>query len=91
MHDPTTSDRQGPDRGSQYRSAIFYHDEEQKKEAEDVTKKANAQWWDNGIVTEISPAGQWYDAEKNHQLYLHHNPGGYACPSHHVRRFPDLQ
>lgn len=76
MHDPTTSNRQGPDVGSQYRSGIFYHDDEQKKVAEDVTKKANEQWWKGGIVTEILPAGQWWDAEHYHQLYLDNNPGG---------------
>lgn len=76
MHDPTTSNRQGPDVGSQYRSGIFYHDEEQKKVAEDITKKANEQWWKGGIVTEILPAGQWWDAEQYHQLYLDNNPGG---------------
>lgn len=81
MHDPTTSNRQGPDTGSQYRSGIFYHDDEQKSIAEEITKKANAQWWKGGIVTEILPAGQWWDAEAYHQLYLHHNPGGYECPS----------
>ncbi|KAK1075517.1 Peptide methionine sulfoxide reductase [Friedmanniomyces endolithicus] len=93
MHDPTTSNRQGPDVGSQYRSGIFYHDEEQKKIAEEVTKKANEQWWKNGIKTEILDAtkAEWWDAEKYHQLYLDNNPGGYECPSHYVRKFPELQ
>ncbi|TKA75367.1 hypothetical protein B0A55_06007 [Friedmanniomyces simplex] len=93
MHDPTTSNRQGPDVGSQYRSGIFYHDDEQKKVAEEVTKKANEQWWKNGIKTEILDASkaEWWDAEKYHQLYLDNNPGGYECPSHYVRKFPDLQ
>lgn len=91
MHDPTTPNRQGPDRGSQYRSGIFFHDEEQKAIAEDVTKKANAQWWHNGIITEILPAGKWWDAEQYHQLYLHNNPGGYECPSHYLRKLPPLQ
>lgn len=81
MHDPTTKNSQGPDRGSQYRSGIFYHDEEQKKIAEEVTKKVNDQWWKGGVVTEILPAGQWWDAETYHQLYLDNNPGGYECPS----------
>ena len=81
MHDPTTSNRQGPDMGSQYRSGVFYHDEEQKKVAEEVTKKANEQWWKGGFVTEVLPAGEWWDAEKYHQLYLQNNPGGYECPS----------
>ncbi|GAB1725607.1 peptide methionine sulfoxide [Hortaea werneckii] len=91
MHDPTTSNRQGPDVGSQYRSGIFYNNDEQKSIAEEVTKKANEQWWKGGIVTEILPAGKWWDAEKYHQLYLDNNPGGYECPSHFVRKLPDLQ
>lgn len=81
MHDPTTANRQGPDSGSQYRSGIFYHSEEQKKVAEEVTKKVNEQWWKGGVVTELLEAGQWWDAEKYHQLYLQNNPGGYECPS----------
>ena len=82
MHDPTTANRQGPDVGSQYRSAIFYHDEAQEKEAKKITEQAQEQWYKNGkIVTEILPAGQWWDAEAYHQLYLDKNPGGYECPS----------
>lgn len=68
MHDPTTIDRQGPDTGSQYRSGIFYHDEEQKKIAEEVTKLANEKWWKGKIVTQILPAGEWWDAEDYHQV-----------------------
>jgi peptide-methionine (S)-S-oxide reductase len=68
MHDPTTSNRQGPDTGSQYRSGIFYHDDEQKKIAEEVTKLANEKWWKGKIVTEILPAGEWWDAEDYHQV-----------------------
>lgn len=68
MHDPTTADRQGPDTGSQYRSGIFYHDEEQKKIAEEVTKLANEKWWKGKIVTQILPAGEWWDAEDYHQV-----------------------
>lgn len=82
MHDPTTKNQQGPDRGSQYRSGIFYHDEEQEKIAKDVTEKVGKEWWKNGkVVTEILPAGEWWDAETYHQLYLNNNPGGYECPS----------
>jgi peptide-methionine (S)-S-oxide reductase len=82
MHDPTTKDRQGPDTGTQYRSGIFYHDEEQEKIAKDVTEKVQKEWWKNGkVVTEILPAGQWWNAEDYHQLYLDKNPGGYECPS----------
>lgn len=92
MHDPTTMNRQGPDTGSQYRSAIFYHDEAQEKEAKEVTQKVQEQWWKNGkIVTEILPAGQWWDAEDYHQKYLDNNPGGYECPSHFLRKFPELK
>ncbi|KAJ4299718.1 Peptide methionine sulfoxide reductase [Kalmusia sp. IMI 367209] len=90
MHDPTTSNRQGPDVGSQYRSGVFYHNEEQEKEARDITDKVNKQWWKGGIVTEILPAGQWWDAETYHQLYLDKNPSGYECPSHFLRSFPPL-
>jgi peptide-methionine (S)-S-oxide reductase len=82
MHDPTTKDQQGPDTGSQYRSGIFYHDEEQEKIARDVTDKVGKEWWKKGkVVTEILPAGEWWDAETYHQLYLDKNPGGYECPS----------
>jgi peptide-methionine (S)-S-oxide reductase len=74
MHDPTTSNRQGPDTGSQYRSGIFYHNAEQEMIAREVTKKANEKWWKGTIVTEILPAGEWWDAEDYHQKYLgkHH-------------------
>lgn len=77
MHDPTTANRQGPDTGSQYRSGIFYHNDEQKEIARDVTKKANDQWWKGSIVTEVLPAGEWWNAEDYHQKYLDYNPGGY--------------
>jgi len=76
MHDPTTENQQGPDRGSQYRSGIFYHDNEQKSVAEEVTKLVNEKWWKGKVVTEILPAGQWWDAEAYHQEYLHKNPAG---------------
>jgi len=91
MHDPTTADAQGPDRGSQYRSAIFYHSPEQESIARDVTARVAKEWWTRGkVVTEILPAGQWWDAEEYHQLYLDRNPGGYECPSHFLRKFPEL-
>lgn len=91
MHDPTTSNQQGPDVGTQYRSGIFTHGEEQARVAREITDKASAQWWRGAIVTEILPAGQWWDAEDYHQLYLHKNPHGYECPSHHLRTFPPLE
>lgn len=91
MHDPTTVDRQGPDVGTQYRSGIFVHNEQQDKIAREVTKKVQEQWWKQGkIATEILPAGEWWDAEAYHQKYLDVNPGGYECPSHFLRKFPDL-
>lgn len=91
MHDPTTPNQQGPDRGSQYRSGVFFHDPEQERVAREVTKKVSEQWWGGKVVTEILPAGQWWDAEEYHQLYLDKNPSGYECPSHFLRTFPDLK
>ncbi|ROV95000.1 hypothetical protein VMCG_08314 [Cytospora schulzeri] len=90
MHDPTTKNQQGNDTGSQYRSGIFYHDEEQKKIAQDVTAAVNEQWYKGKVISEINPAGQWWDAEDYHQLYLDKNPFGYQCASHYVREFPSL-
>ncbi|CAJ2500752.1 Uu.00g036050.m01.CDS01 [Anthostomella pinea] len=91
MHDPTTVNRQGPDAGTQYRSGIYFHNEEQEKVAKEVTRQANDQWYKGGIVTEIVPAGPWWDAEDYHQLYLNKNPWGYECPSHYLRPFEPLQ
>lgn len=76
MHDPTTADRQGFDFGPQYRSGIFYHNAEQETIARDVSKRINEQWWDGKVLTEILPAGQWWDAEDYHQKYLDVNPDG---------------
>lgn len=96
MHDPTTLNQQGPDRGTQYRSGIFYHSPEQEAIARDITKRAAEQWWTAGkgagdqIVTEILPAKEWWDAENYHQKYLINNPSGYECPSHFLRSFPEL-
>jgi peptide-methionine (S)-S-oxide reductase len=85
MHDPTTLNRQGPDVGTQYRSAIFYYNEEQERIAKDITEKVQKEWWKNGkITTEILPAGEWWDAETYHQHYLEVNEGGYTCPSQYV-------
>ena len=91
MHDPPTLNRQGPDAGSQYRSAIFFHDQEQEKVAKEVTDLVSQKWWKGKVVTEVVEAGQWYDAEEYHQLYLDRNPGGYECPSHFLRSFPPLE
>lgn len=90
MHDPTTLNRQGPDTGPQYRSAIYFYNDEQEKIAREITKQANEKWWKGGIVTEIAPAGKWWSAEEYHQLYLNKNPAGYECPSHFLRPFPPL-
>lgn len=84
MHDPTTKNRQGNDRGTQYRSAIFYHSDEQKKIAEKVIERVNKSGkWRDPIVTEVMPASQFYKAEDYHQDYLKKNPGGYTC--HYLR------
>lgn len=91
MHDPTTLNQQGPDRGTQYRSGIFYHTPEQERIARDLTAKVNQHWWGGKVVTEILPAQEWWDAEDYHQRYLNNNPAGYECPSHFLRKFPDLK
>ncbi len=78
IHDPTTLNRQGNDVGTQYRSAIFYHDPEQKKIAE-AAKKAAAQLWPKPIVTEIAPLDRFYKAEDYHQNYYRNNPTQPYC------------
>jgi peptide methionine sulfoxide reductase msrA/msrB len=84
MHDPTTQNRQGNDVGTQYRSAIFYQDEAQKKVAEKVKAAVQKSGkWKKEIVTEISPLLEFYAAEDYHQDYLVKNPGGYSC--HFIR------
>lgn len=85
IHDPTTENRQGNDVGSQYRSAIFYHDEKQKEIAEkikDRVEKSGA--WKKPVVTQIVPFTKWWRAEAFHQDYLQKNPGGYTC--HFIRK-----
>lgn len=80
MHDPTTLNRQGNDVGTQYRSAIFYHDEEQRKVAEEVKASVDRSGkWKRPVVTEIVPAEPFCRAEEYHQDYLVKNPGGYTC------------
>lgn len=81
MHDPTTLNQQGPDVGTQYRSTIFTHDDEQQSIAEQITQQVNTQWWKNKVQTVVTPLGQWWDAEDYHQLYLDKNPKGYECPA----------
>jgi peptide-methionine (S)-S-oxide reductase len=75
IHDPTTLNRQGADVGTQYRSAIFYHDEEQKRIAEELIKDLNAQQiWDRPIVTQVEKLDKFYMAEDYHQEYFARNP-----------------
>ena len=75
IHDPTTLNRQGNDAGTQYRSAIFYHDEEQKKVAEEVIREITAaKLWDDPIVTEVTPFDSFYMAEDYYQEYFKNNP-----------------
>jgi peptide-methionine (S)-S-oxide reductase len=75
IHDPTTLNRQGADVGTQYRSAIFYHDEEQKKIAEELIKDLNSQnIWDRPIVTQVEKLDKFYMAEDYHQEYFARNP-----------------
>jgi peptide-methionine (S)-S-oxide reductase len=74
IHDPTTLNRQGADVGTQYRSVIFYHSEEQRRVAEEVIKELNeAQLWKSPIVTEVAPIGTFYPAEDHHQDYFKRN------------------
>ncbi|HEX5254471.1 MAG TPA: peptide-methionine (S)-S-oxide reductase MsrA [Mycobacterium sp.] len=84
IHDPTTKDRQGNDRGASYRSAIFYLDEDQKRIALDTIADVEASGlWPGKVVTEVSPAGDFWVAEPEHQDYLQHYPNGYTC--HFIR------
>ncbi len=80
IHDPTTLNRQGADVGSQYRSAIFYQDEEQKRVAEEVIREiGQAGIWDNSIVTEVTKFDKFYVAEGYHQEYFNNNPSQPYC------------
>ncbi len=84
IHDPTTRNRQGNDRGTSYRSAIFYLTEEQKKVASDlIAEMADSKKWPGSIVTEVVRATDFWDAEAEHQNYLQKHPGGYTC--HFIR------
>jgi len=85
MHDPTTLNSQGGDRGTQYRSAIFASDAAQREIAERVLREeSESGFWTKPIVTEIADAGPWWRAEEYHQDYLVKNPNGYTC--HWVRK-----
>ena len=84
IHDPSTVDRQGNDRGASYRSAIFYTTREQKQVAEDTIADVDASGiWPGKVVTEVTAAGDFWEAEPEHQDYLQTYPTGYTC--HFVR------
>ena len=82
LHDPTTMNQQGNDVGSQYRSAIFYHDEKQREAAERAKERAQAKW-PRPIATEIVDYTKFWPAEGYHQDYLQRFPNGYTC--HYLR------
>src|ERR1700735_5584259 len=80
IHDPTTVDRQGNDLGASYRSAIFYTSDEQKRVAEDTIADVEASGlWPGHVVTEVSPAGPFWEAEPENKDYLERYPNGYTC------------
>ena len=80
IHDPTTENRQGNDRGMSYRSAIYYADEAQKAVALDTIADVNASGlWPDRVVTELEPLGAFWEAEPEHQDYLERIPNGYTC------------
>ena len=84
IHDPTTLNRQGNDLGTSYRSAIFYTTDEQKRIAEDTIADVEASGlWPGKVVTEVAPAGEFWEAEPEHQDYLERYPDGYTC--HFIR------
>ena len=80
IHDPSTRNRQGNDVGASYRSAIFYTSEAQRQVAEDTIADVDASGlWPGKVVTEVSPAGDFWEAEPEHQDYLEKYPNGYTC------------
>ena len=84
IHDPSTLNSQGNDRGASYRSAIFYASDEQKRIAEDTIADVDASGlWPGKVVTEVAPAGPFWEAEPEHQDYLEKYPDGYTC--HFIR------
>jgi len=84
IHDPTTRNRQGNDVVTSYRSAIFHLDDEQKQVAEDTIADVDASGlWPGKVVTEVTAAGPFWEAEREHQDYLQRYPAGYTC--HYVR------
>jgi peptide-methionine (S)-S-oxide reductase len=90
IHDPSTPNRQGNDKGVSYRSAIFYLNEQQKAVALDTVADVDASGlWPGKVVTEIAPAGPFWEAEPEHQDYLERIPHGYTC--HYIRKDWKLQ
>jgi methionine-S-sulfoxide reductase len=88
IHNPTTRNRQGNDAGTQYRSAIFYLDEEQQRIALEVIETVDKSGdWESPVVTEVVPSGEFWRAEEYHQKYLIRHRGGYTC---HYRRRLEL-
>ena len=84
IHDPTTPNRQGNDRGLSYRSAIFYADDDQRRVAEEtIADVGSSGLWPGRVETEVAPAGPFWEAEPEHQEYLERRPDGYTC--HFVR------
>ncbi|SFG71217.1 peptide-methionine (S)-S-oxide reductase [Halopelagius inordinatus] len=79
IHDPTTEDKQGPDVGSQYRSAIFYRDDDQRRTAEETIAELEADGVYDDIVTEVEPLETFYEAEEHHQDYYEKNPNQPYC------------
>jgi peptide-methionine (S)-S-oxide reductase len=80
IHNPTTLNQQGNDKGTSYRSAIFYKDAEERKIAEEMIEIVNeSERWNDPVVTSLEPFTRFYPAEEYHQDYLQKNPGGYTC------------
>jgi peptide-methionine (S)-S-oxide reductase len=79
LHNPTTLNRQGPDRGTQYRSVIFWHEPEQQQAAQEKIRQVDASGkWNSPVVTQVQPAGEFWRAEEYHQRYLEKNGGGFC-------------
>jgi peptide-methionine (S)-S-oxide reductase len=89
MHDPTTKNQQGGDRGSQYRSVIFYTDEAQKSIAERITMLAGEKYGGK-VSTTLEPASAYIKGEDYHQGYLDNNPNGYECSTHFERSWETI-
>lgn len=90
-HDPLTKNSQGADRGTQYRSAIFYHDNQQKAAAEEGTKAAQTNFGSKTIQTTIEPIGTYVNGEDYHQDYLEKNQGGYECSTHFEKTWDQIR